>query len=113
MVYSVTARRFLVLSILAVSATGLWHVHAGPVKKGVYLGQPSPGMTPELFAPGLISTGHQERALTLSPQGTEIFFQRRGRGFTTLILTMKQTDQTWGDLEVASFSGFPVVNQRN
>ncbi len=31
-----------------------------PVLKGPYLGQPLPGMTPEIFAPGLITTHYSQ-----------------------------------------------------
>ena len=45
-----------------------------PVHKGPYLGQKPPGMTPEVFAPGIISTEHKEHStLAFSPDGTEIF----------------------------------------
>jgi Tol biopolymer transport system component len=45
-----------------------------PVLKGPYLGQKSPGNTPELFAPGIVSTRHYENSITISPDGTQLFF---------------------------------------
>ena len=41
-----------------------------------YLGQNPPGLTPELYAPGIVSTEHHEFGITFSPDGKEIFFTR-------------------------------------
>lgn len=39
-----------------------------------------PGLKPELFAPGLISTeNHRERDLAISPDWSELYFTRDGR----------------------------------
>lgn len=44
---------------------------------GPYLGQEPPGLQPELFAPGLVSTrGNIEYALAISPAREEIYFNR-------------------------------------
>jgi len=49
-----------------------------PKLTGPYLGQKPPGMTPKIFAPGIISTKEtQEFAGTFSPDGKEFFFTRR------------------------------------
>lgn len=42
--------------------------------RGPYLGQKLPGDTPELFAPGIVSTRHYENSITISPDGTKLFF---------------------------------------
>ena len=42
--------------------------------RGPYLGQALPGMTAELFAPGVISTGLTDRDIAVSPDGGEIFY---------------------------------------
>ncbi|MCP4571741.1 MAG: hypothetical protein GY838_05260 [bacterium] len=45
--------------------------------KGPYLGQTPPGLEPEVFAPGLISTrGGFEFSCTFSPDGKEFYFNR-------------------------------------
>ena len=41
---------------------------------GNYLGQELPGMTPRLFAPGIVSTGLSERDMAITPDGDEIYF---------------------------------------
>jgi len=49
-----------------------------PVLKGPYLGQKPPGMTPKIFAPGILSIEEgKEYKPTISPDATEIFFIRR------------------------------------
>jgi 2-polyprenyl-3-methyl-5-hydroxy-6-metoxy-1,4-benzoquinol methylase len=46
--------------------------------QGPYLGQKTPGLKPELFAPGIVSTaGHMEFAITFTPDGREIYFTSR------------------------------------
>jgi len=42
--------------------------------KGPYLGQKPPGMTPELFAPGLLSAGGDEANITFTPDGKELCY---------------------------------------
>lgn len=41
---------------------------------GDWLGQQPPGMTPELFAPGIVSTGADELNAVFSPDGAEFLF---------------------------------------
>jgi hypothetical protein len=48
-----------------------------PVLKGPYLDQKPPGMIPEIFISGIVSTVEsQEFAGTFSPDGREFFFTR-------------------------------------
>lgn len=42
--------------------------------KGEYFGQKPPGMTPEIFAPGFISTGKAELNSVFTPDGREFYF---------------------------------------
>ena len=49
------------------------HIGGAP---GHYLGQTPPGMTPELFAPGVVNTEAIELNGVLSPDGREFFFTR-------------------------------------
>jgi len=49
------------------------------VASGPYLGQKLPGVTPEIFAPGIVSVaGRQEYGCSLSPDGKDFFFTRGG-----------------------------------
>lgn len=48
-----------------------------PVAEGPYLGQSLPGLTPEVFAPDIVSTEHHEWGATFSPDMKELYFSRR------------------------------------
>ncbi|MCK5076081.1 MAG: PD40 domain-containing protein, partial [Calditrichia bacterium] len=48
-----------------------------PQLTGDYLGQKPPGNTPELFAPGVISTESEEFGISFSPDTKEFYFSRR------------------------------------
>jgi hypothetical protein len=78
-----------------------------PVLTGPYLGQKPPGKIPKLFAPGIFSTDHHDRYASFSPDGKELFFHRRGRQFTTLIMHMNQVNGVWQKPQAAPFSGNP------
>ena len=77
-----------------------------PVLTGDYFGQVPPGKEPELFAPGLISTGLFTRDIAMTPEGDEIFFTSVvGRYAITQILHTRRIDGVWTSPEVASFCG--------
>ncbi|HSG28922.1 MAG TPA: hypothetical protein VLA34_10610, partial [Candidatus Krumholzibacterium sp.] len=44
-----------------------------------YLGQKPPGMRPELFAPGILSTEANEFNATFTPSGDAVYFTGRGK----------------------------------
>ena len=46
-----------------------------PVLKGPYLGQPPPGNTPEIFAPGIISTERKDFMYGIFNNGSLLFFE--------------------------------------
>ena len=68
---------------------------------GPYLGQTPPGDEPQLFAPGIVCTGLEERDLTMTPDGKEIYFGRKvgGNAFVTLLVT-KEINGKWTKPEV-------------
>ena len=74
------------------------------VLKGSYLGQKPPGMTPEIFAPGIISTGYHDGCITFSPDGRELFYHFGGLD-RMVILHMKRVNNRWTAPQIASFSG--------
>jgi len=75
-----------------------------PVLKGPYLGQRPPGRTPQIFAPGIISTGLYTRDIAISNNGNEIYFCVSDASVTAIFET-KQTDNRWSEPAIASFSG--------
>ncbi len=74
-----------------------------PVLKGPYLGQKPPGVTPEVFAPGIISTDANEGCCCFSKDGQLFLFARAGSSLPG-ILMMEQIDGTWTKPRLASFS---------
>ncbi len=75
-----------------------------PVLKGSYLGQTPPGMTAEIFAPRIISTGYDERIAAFSPDGKELYYALWGAPHG-VILQMREVNGCWTKPEVAPFSG--------
>ncbi len=68
---------------------------------GPYLGQQPPGESPELFAPGIVSTGLYERDLVMTPDGKEIYFCVAAPGFLqATIMVTRLTDKGWTHPEV-------------
>jgi hypothetical protein len=59
--------------------------------QGGYLGQEPPGDVPRVFAPGIVSTHLHEYAMTISPDGKEIYFSRGGSG----TLVCRREERGW------------------
>ena len=83
----------------ATSLTGL---------KGDYLGQTPPGATPQLFAPGVVSTGLYERDIAMAPDGNEIYFGVITAEDVTIAFT-KRVNGVWTRPEIAPFSIDPAI----
>ncbi len=78
------------------------------VPEGRYFGQKPPGLEPEIFAPGIISTDGYEFAITFSPGGKELYFTRAGgeKNYpTNYLMVCRYEDNRWTEPEIASFSG--------
>jgi len=76
-----------------------------PVLKGPYLGQKSPGKTPEIFAPGIISTGANEHCFpAFSPDGKEIFWSIYEQNFQTVYHMKQDSNGVWSKPVTAWFS---------
>jgi len=70
----------------------------------MYLGQPRPGLAPEVFAPGIVSLDDQlEFNITFTPDGKEIYFTVTMRNQASIMFTEMENDQ-WTEPELASFS---------
>ena len=96
---------FFVTCILLVAAITT-HAQQSDFPKltGPYLGQKPPGMTPEIFAPGIVSTGMREFASVFSPDGTFFFFTNSSAPFATILFMERRNDE-WTSPRVAPFSG--------
>ena len=75
---------------------------------GDYLGQTLPGTTPELFAPGAISTGLYERDVAMTPDGNEFYFGLISGGYVTIVVTKRENGK-WTKPEIAPFCDDPDV----
>lgn len=71
-----------------------------PVMSGAYLGQEPPGLKPEIFAPGIISTGMSEGSIVFTPDGRECFFN-----IELVIMHTRFENGQWEEPAVAHFSG--------
>jgi hypothetical protein len=69
-------RQNMLLVVAGILAVTLVFEGALAQAKGPYLGQNPPGMTPEVFGPGIVSTDAHEFALSMNPDATEIYFSR-------------------------------------
>ena len=65
----------LLLSALSISSNSYSHVDI-PIPDGPYLGQKPPGLTPEIFAPGIVSTEDWQISSVFTPDLKEFYFIR-------------------------------------
>lgn len=65
-----------------------------PVLKGPYLGQKPPGMTPELYMPGVISNCDLHSGVYFSPDGNEVFYSISKESQHN-IMFMKEENGRW------------------
>jgi hypothetical protein len=75
-----------------------------PVLEGIYLAQKLPGDTVMMFAPGIISTGMDERDAAFTHNGKEFFFSRIVDSVYTIFHT-EELNGRWTEPEIATFSG--------
>jgi hypothetical protein len=75
---------------------------AFPLLTGDYFGQTPPGDDPQLFAPGLITTGMFTRDVAITPDGDEIYYcVAVGNYSYTTILFTRRIGGRWTEPEVA------------
>ena len=75
-----------------------------PTLTGDYLGQSLPGDAPEIFAPGIITTGMYTRDVAITPDGSELFFGVLLGSIAAIVETHQGEDGIWTEPEVAPFS---------
>ena len=75
-----------------------------PELRGDYMGQALPDAQPEIFAPGIVSTGLETRDMAMSPDGNEMYFSVFSSGKAMIMVTIK-TAGVWSQPVVAPFSG--------
>ena len=77
----------------------------GHISAQDYLGQETPGFSPQLFGSQIVSTRLKERDITISPDGTEIYYTTFTNGFDGNIFYVKLEDGKWSLPKIAPFSG--------
>ncbi len=75
-----------------------------PVLKGPYFGQKPPGMIPEIFAPGFISTDKKELNSVFTPDAKEFYFSINIPGEGYQIYFTAEKENGWTIPEPVSFS---------
>jgi len=75
-----------------------------PKLAGPYLGQKPPGDTPEIFAPGIVSTGLDELNSVFSPDGGEFYFCVRNMSGAASIFCMKLKGDEWSEPRLLPFA---------
>ncbi|MGD9344575.1 MAG: hypothetical protein PVH84_01850 [Candidatus Aminicenantes bacterium] len=99
----------LILTVLIVMLEGCEHRPSTaegtdfPKIRGPYMGQTPPGYEPQLFAPGIISTGMYERDVAISPDGDE-FYYGLAVGSLVTILVSRLENGSWTEPEIAPFA---------
>lgn len=73
------------------------------VVKGEYFGQKPPGTTPEIFAPGIVSTNKSEFNAAFSPDGNDFFFSINEPSGRETMIYMRQVNDQWTTPQSAPF----------
>ena len=72
-----------------------------PVLEGPYIGQKPPGLTPEVFAPAVVSTEHRDWGGSFTPDMKEYYFSRRNnKSGETSRFVFKSENNRWRESEV-------------
>ncbi len=103
-----TAYRYAVPATADYLAVGFRCVIVPAEPPAPYLGQTPPGLTPTVFAPGIVSTADSEFAGTFSPDGTEFYFTRRphndSTGADSRIWFSRLEENVWTEPTYAPFT---------
>ncbi len=82
-----------------------------PVLEGPYLGQKLPGFTPEIFAPGIVSTEQRDGSGFFSPDMKEFFFTRKSdEGNNWSLIGFKSENNRWHKSVVRPRVGRPIMS---
>lgn len=80
-------------------------------KESLYLGQKAPGLIPEAFAPGIVSTEYYEYSGTFTPDLKEFYFIRQGgKHEEPMFVVLKNNNNEWQESVVSKWVGQPVIS---
>jgi len=83
---------------------------------GPYLGQKPPGLTPEVFAPGIVSTDGWEYGVVFVPSMKEMYFLREviiDAKSEQQLVVFEQQDERWQERVVSPRIGTPTLSTDN
>lgn len=99
-----TKKRIIIIYVLLLTISVNAQQNYFPKLTGPYLGQKPPGITPELFAPNLISTALSECPPSFMPGCKEfvyaILYSKPHSGIKSSIITCKEEEGKWKSPEV-------------
>lgn len=96
---------FFVFSLLVLTVTNCLSQQSDfPKRAGSYFGQKPPGMTPEIFAPGIISIQESaEYGCNFSPDHNEMYFTRNSSSTRAKIWVSKKINNKWSEPSIVEF----------
>jgi hypothetical protein len=103
---------FLLYSVLAMAGKSQSQDEL-PVLEGPYLGQKPPGLTPEVFAPGIISTKGWEYGVVFAPGMKEIYFIREVDADTNPkeeFVVFEKINNRWHERVISPRRGTPTLS---
>ena len=115
-------KKQLKLGAMLLLGIGLTGLQAQPAQKFTdpkcdYLGQPLPGETPVVFAPGIVSTANtiEHGSPTFSPDGNEVFWQTNrfvnGEKTRSIFgMSMRRVGGKWTVPEISSYDSSPFFS---
>jgi len=81
-----------------------------PVLEGPYLGQKPPGLTPEPFAPGIVTTEHYELTGVFTPDMKEFYLIRDGGKYEkSSLVVFKNKNNRWHESVISPRQGTPFI----
>ncbi len=84
------------------------HAQSNSKFEDEYLGQKKPGISPEIFAPEIISSSYSEKSAFLHPNGKEFYFSREGKEGLTNIMFSRFDGKEWSQPEI-----LPIPNKES
>ncbi len=91
-IFITTLLMILVFSMISYSSNRTNEYKNWPILKGQYLGQKTPGIIPEIFAPGIISTEEREGCSGWGKKMEYFIFQRSVKRKSKLYIVFKSND---------------------
>ena len=103
---------FIALLLCALAMSGKSYGHDNPaVLEGPYLGQKTPGLTPEIFAPGFVSTEHRDGSGFFTPDMKGFYFTRKDNSSGKWsLMTFQSEDNQWRESVVGPRVGRPIFS---